>query len=495
MLSASRDTPGVGALPPRDFLRQMPRLTPDLELEFQAEYYARILPTLRLISLLLAGLVSAQTLHLGAFDPYGLFQLFFWLCVFALTWIPRFGRVWQPALMLMGWITAALVFGSIAHPMVGGPNGVPGAGLPKPSVPQQEFFFMLQMTVLMVTLSTLRLNFRWTALLQMGVLLIGLWNVRTNLPPDAHPSKFIHFVLLPGIIVLLVLLLASFVQEWLARVAFWAGHLLAEERDVERRQREQTEGQLKILARAIGSIVHDLGNPMTVVQMGADMLAMQFESQDITAIQEAGQMLAALRLSLIEQTRVLEGKRIPVDLRAESLRPIIDAGARFQNRRMTFGRTVSLSGDDLEIYADRLKLTTVFMNLIGNSLKYSDGNVRIVWRIAGDVILAGVLDQGTAGKGISESQAQKLFVAFGRLEAHAQVEGTGLGLISARKIVEAHGGEAFIEGYRDGVAASPRFSTAERHYASLLESDFVTGFVMALPLHHTEETSPEHDTK
>jgi len=342
---------------------------------------------------------------------------------------------------------------------------------------------MLQMTVLMVSLSTLRLSFRWTAPLQVGVLLIGLWCVRTNLPPDAHPSRFIHFILLPGIIVLLVLLLASFVQEWLARIAFWAGHELAEERDIERRQREQTEGQLKILARAIGSIVHDLGNPMTVVQMGADMLAMQFESPDIAAIKEAGQMLAALRLSLIEQTRVLEGKRIPVDLRPESLRAIADAGARFQNRRYTYGRTISVDGEDVTLFADRLKLTTVFMNLIGNALKYSDGNVRVVWRVDGDVIVAGILDQGTAGKGITEAQACKLFVAFGRLQAHTQVEGTGLGLVSARKIVEAHGGEAFIEGHQDGVAAASPFSTAERRYVSLLEPGFVTGFVMALPIH------------
>ena len=43
-----------------------------------------------------------------------------------------------------------------------------------------------------------------------------------------------------------------------------------EERNDERRQREQTEGQLRVLAQAIGGIVHDLGNPLTSVQMGAE---------------------------------------------------------------------------------------------------------------------------------------------------------------------------------------------------------------------------------
>ena len=94
-------------------------------------------------------------------------------------------------------------------------------------------------------------------------------------------------------------------------------------------------------------------------------------------------MLGALRLSLMEQTRVLEGKPIPVDLRAEPLRPIVEAGARFQSGRLTGGRLVTLAGEDQEVRADRLKLVTVFMNLIGNALKYSDGEVSVVWRRRG----------------------------------------------------------------------------------------------------------------
>ena len=209
-----------------------------------------------------------------------------------------------------------------------------------------------------------------------------------------------------------------------------------------------------MLAQAIGGIVHDLGNPLTVVQMGAELVEMQADSGDAAAIRETNgavlegaQMLNALRLSLIEQTRVLEGRPIPVSLWAEPLRPILEAGTRFQNPRFASGRRISLVGEDLEVYADRPKLVTVFMNLIGNALKYSDGEVRVVWRAAGDAVLVGVLDHGTAGRGICEAQARRLFVPFGRLEAHADVEGTGLGLVSTRKIVEAHGGEVFVEGH------------------------------------------------
>ena len=141
-----------------------------------------------------------------------------------------------------------------------------------------------------------------------------------------------------------------------------------------------------------------------------------------------------------------------------------------------------MPGGDLELTVDPMKMTAVFMNLIGNALKYSDGEIKIRWREEKEHVLIAVLDQGRQASGINESQAQRLFAAFSRLEEHAQTEGTGLGLLSARKIVEAHGGEAFIEGYRDGTPLTPLFSTASTCYPSLLSDGFCTALVVALPL-------------
>lgn len=472
-----------------DFFRRPPRLTQDLEQQFQQDYFARISPGLRLVSLLLAGLTAAHVLAQSGVpsqsDQAAAFpMLFFWLCVFGLTWVRNFDRGWQPILVLLSWAAAVTMLGSLGHALGDHAFSHGGRTHPPSPAPQRKFFFELQLFVLMVTLSTLRLQSRWTALLQVGVLGIGLWSFRLNLPHDT--PRDLHFILLPAGILLLALLLAAFTQERLARSVFYASHLLEEERDGERRQKEQTQGQLRVLAQAIGGIVHDLGNPLTTVQMGADMvqtfLADEAPNRDsmreITGlIQDGAQMLGALRLSLIEQTRVLEGKPIPVSLWDEPLRAIVEAGTRFQNSRLAAGRVVSLAGEDLEVYADRLKLVTVFMNLIGNALKYSDGEVRVVWRAEAASVLIGVLDQGMAGRGISEAQARRLFVPFGRLETHTDVEGTGLGLVSARKIVEAHGGEVFIEGQSEGVP----FSTAQGRYTSLLAAGFPTGFVLVCP--------------
>lgn len=81
-----------------------------------------------------------------------------------------------------------------------------------------------------------------------------------------------------------------------------------------------------------------MGNPLTSVQMGASTLDLFLDHdesdkatlKEFTAIINRGaQMLNFLRLSLIEQTRVLEGQPIPVELKPVSVANIVEMGAEF----------------------------------------------------------------------------------------------------------------------------------------------------------------------
>ena len=284
---------------------------------------------------------------------------------------------------------------------------------------------------------------------------------------------------------------ACYSLEVSARRTFVATHLLELERDDAQRKRRETEAMLHVLSGAIGVIVHDLGNPLTSVEMGAETLDLYLEKGEndketfhrITGFIKSGsQMLNFLRLSLIEQLRVLEGQAVPVELKATSLRRIINAGIRYQKPRFSSGRTVSTAEGDIELALDEMKMITVFMNLIGNALKYSDGEVSIYWRRAEHKLIVAVADRGHHRTGITQAQAEQLFMAFGRLEAHREVEGTGFGLLSAQKIVEAHGGELWIEGHCDGTPDSPLFSSSKNQRPTMLNLPFATAFVMALPL-------------
>jgi len=335
-----------------------------------------------------------------------------------------------------------------------------------------------------------RLPARWAALYLTITLAATIirGSVQTGLPLNQVLSGMVGTLPIP---VLIAVSIAYFLERT-ARGEFIANRLLAQERDSERRQREQTEGKLQVLGQAIGGIVHDLGNPLTAVRTGAQTLLyfVEDDEPDKAAVKEfaeiitdGAQMLDYLRLSLMEQTRVLEGKPIPLECKFTSIRPLIEAGARYQKPKFASGRQITVQDEDMEIYVDEMKMITVFMNLIGNALKYSDGEVRITWRMDKDISLIAIMDQGQQGRGISRDQAELLFVAFGRLETHAQVEGTGLGLLSVKSIIEAHGGVAYIEGYTDGTPATLPFTTAYSNYPPLLlDEGFHSAFVVTCPL-------------
>jgi signal transduction histidine kinase len=95
----------------------------------------------------------------------------------------------------------------------------------------------------------------------------------------------------------------------------------------------------------------------------------------------------------------------------------------------------SLSGEGL-VRGDGPLLRTLFINLLDNALKFSQGRVGVVLSDrAGQVRL----ELRDAGPGIPEPLRERVFQPFFRIRADA-ARGTGLGLALVRKIALAHDG-------------------------------------------------------
>ncbi|MEV4279365.1 sensor histidine kinase [Actinoplanes xinjiangensis] len=111
------------------------------------------------------------------------------------------------------------------------------------------------------------------------------------------------------------------------------------------------------------------------------------------------------------------------------------------------GADAEINWSDLPIVeGEEPLLTTLFVNLVGNSLKFRRPDVPPVvtitaaledkeWRI-------NVRDNGI---GIESEFADKVFVIFQRLHARDAYEGTGIGLAIVKKIVEYHGGRIWLD--------------------------------------------------
>jgi PAS domain S-box-containing protein len=99
------------------------------------------------------------------------------------------------------------------------------------------------------------------------------------------------------------------------------------------------------------------------------------------------------------------------------------------------------------IEAERVPLQQVFMNLIGNAVKYSraarpDVMIRLEWRDAGGAFEFAVSDNGP---GIAPEYHERIWGIFQTLAARDKVEGTGIGLSVVKKIVETRGGSVSVE--------------------------------------------------
>jgi len=101
--------------------------------------------------------------------------------------------------------------------------------------------------------------------------------------------------------------------------------------------------------------------------------------------------------------------------------------------------------------AERVPLQQVFMNLLGNAVKYAgaarpDVVIDVAWRDLGDAVEFSVADNGP---GIAPQYHERIWDIFQTLAARDKVEGTGIGLSVVKKIVESRGGTVSVESAAD----------------------------------------------
>ena len=97
------------------------------------------------------------------------------------------------------------------------------------------------------------------------------------------------------------------------------------------------------------------------------------------------------------------------------------------------------------INGNAIELHSLFLNLIGNALKFVDGKapkILIQASKASDKFQFLVQDNGI---GIKEEHQEKIFDIFTRLHQDESYVGTGIGLAHCKKIVELHGGKIWVD--------------------------------------------------
>ena len=97
------------------------------------------------------------------------------------------------------------------------------------------------------------------------------------------------------------------------------------------------------------------------------------------------------------------------------------------------------------MHIDRMRFKQILLNLLSNAVKYNidDGSITVVCVVSNDIVRISIID---SGRGISKEGQNELFKSFSRLgQENGSIEGTGIGLVITKKLVELMGGQIGVD--------------------------------------------------
>ncbi len=235
--------------------------------------------------------------------------------------------------------------------------------------------------------------------------------------------------------------------------------------ELEQRVKERTaqyEAANKELEAFSYSVSHDLRAPLRSVDGYVQILLEDYSGhlddngkRICGVISNSARQMGRLIDDLLSLSRVgrTEMKRVPVDMGGMA-RAIFHELTTEEERA-----AIDISIGPLPAaLADPTLMRQVWMNLLGNAIKFSSKKEKTVIRVSakaqdGDIVYS-VKDYGA---GFDQQYAGKLFGVFQRLHSVREFEGTGVGLAIVQRIINRHGGSVWAQG-QPGEGATFYFS-------------------------------------
>jgi signal transduction histidine kinase/HAMP domain-containing protein len=193
---------------------------------------------------------------------------------------------------------------------------------------------------------------------------------------------------------------------------------------------------------------HELRTPLNAILGFAQVLRMRLKpapagvDEQLGYIEAGGWHLLELINDVLDLSRIEAGSMV-VSLESIEVAPLLAECARMVEAAAQRARVeleLVPAAPAWRVRGDRTRLRQVLTNLLSNACKYNrpGGRVRLEASLDGDHLTVSVADTGV---GLSPQQLARMYEPFNRLGAETgSVEGTGIGLVISRRLVDLMGG-------------------------------------------------------
>ncbi len=207
----------------------------------------------------------------------------------------------------------------------------------------------------------------------------------------------------------------------------------------------------------LSSMSHEIRTPLNViVGLSEDLLSYnnlpsEF-SEDLNDIQNASSALLEIVGNILDLNKIEDGKVDVIDqtydIRLEINKIIKLVSTRIGEKPITLNVNID-DNVPFELIGDIGHVKSILNNLLTNAIKYTEkGNVELNVSCKNDNNVCNLtMSVKDTGKGIKEENLSKLFTKFNRLdeERNTTIEGTGLGLVITKSLVELMNGKIDVK--------------------------------------------------
>ncbi|NOZ94337.1 MAG: hypothetical protein GXP47_06315 [Acidobacteria bacterium] len=199
----------------------------------------------------------------------------------------------------------------------------------------------------------------------------------------------------------------------------------------------------------IGNVSHELRTPSTIALLAVEAALMEDDGDRRKRYLEKAVMALERQNRVIEnllEAALAENREVRLKIGDVNIREVAKkAAAELEKEAAEKGIEIRLDVPDLFVRADFAKIKHALLNLIHNSIKFTEqgGRVRVSARRSNGMVEVSVEDTGV---GIPEQVGDVIFDRLFQVDPteSRRYGGTGMGLAAAKDLIEVHGGRIWF---------------------------------------------------